>query len=370
MAPSKVYFTNMHTKHGDGLLDKLLRLIEEAGIDSIDVEKKFVAIKTHFGELGNLAFLRPNYAKVIADKIYENGGLPFLTDCSTLYVGKRKNGVEHLDTANVNGFNPTTAGCQIIIGDGIKGTDDVEIPVKGYHVKTAKIGRTIADADVIISLNHFKGHELTGFGGALKNLGMGCASRRGKMELHTSGKPSIDEDECRGCKKCLESCAQGAITITDKKAVLDYEKCVGCGRCIGACPFDAVSASMDEALDIINHKIVEYTIALLAGKPNFHISVIADVSPFCDCYGDNDVPIIPNVGILASFDPVALDKACLDLSQKQPMVVGSLLFKKSEGRKPDDIFGCIHPGTKWKSTFDHAEKLGFGSSEYELIEVR
>ncbi|MCL2318231.1 MAG: DUF362 domain-containing protein [Methanomassiliicoccaceae archaeon] len=364
----KVYFTDMHTELEDSLLDKFGRLIDAAGIDGIDMDKKLVAIKTHFGELGNLAFLRPNYSKVIADKVSAKGGIPFLTDCSTLYPGKRKNAVEHLNTANLNGFNTVSAGCQIIIADGIKGTNDIEIPVKGKYVKTAKIGRDIYDSDVLITLNHFKCHELTGFGGAIKNIGMGCASKRGKMELHTSGKPNVKEEKCTGCRKCLTACAHSALTVK-KKASIDHDKCVGCGKCIGMCSFDAISVGMDEAMDIICYKIVEYSAAVLAGKPNFHVSVIADVSPYCDCHKENDLPIIPNVGMLASFDPVALDKACVDLAQKQPMISGSRLHKNSKGKKPDDIFTCTHPVTKWQSTFKHAEKMRLGSSIYELVDL-
>ena len=364
----KVYYTNMHTELEDSLLDKLGRLVTAAGMESIDMERKFVAIKTHFGELGNLAFLRPNYSKVIADKISKKGGIPFLTDCSTLYPGKRKNAIEHLYTANINGFSQLSTGCQIIIGDGLKGTDDVELPFDGDYIKTAKIGREICDADVIISLNHFKCHELTGFGGAIKNIGMGCASKRGKMELHTSGKPAVNEEKCRGCKKCLEACAHSAITVS-KKASINHDFCVGCGKCIGMCPFNAIAAEMNEAMEGVCCKIVEYAAALLADKPNFHVSVIADVSPFCDCHKENDIPIIPNVGMLASFDPVALDKACVDLSQKQPMVAGSRLYKNSNGIKPDDIFNCTHPKTRWQATIVHAEKMGLGSSSYELIEI-
>ena len=365
----KVYYTSMHTELQDSLLDKLGRLVDAAGIGSMDLNKKFVAVKTHFGELGNLAFLRPNYSKVISDKVAQAGGIPFLTDCSTLYAGKRKNAVEHLNTAGLNGFNMTSAGCQIIIGDGLKGTDDVEIPVAGDHISTAKIGRAIYDADVIITLNHFKCHELTGFGGAVKNLGMGCASKRGKMELHSTGKPKVSEKRCRGCRKCLEACAHSAITVAEK-ASIDQGVCAGCGRCIGMCPFDAISVEMNEAMGILCCKIVEYASGVLAGKPNFHVSIIADVSPFCDCHKENDIPIIPNVGMLASFDPVALDKACADLAQEQPMIAGSRLYVNSNGTKPDDIFVCTHPGTRSQATFEHAERMGLGSSEYELIEIK
>ena len=370
MGASRVYFTDMHVEFGDSLLDKFERLIKEAGICDMDMDRKFVAIKLHFGERGNLAFLRPNYSKVLSDMVRRSDGIPFLTDCSTLYVGKRKNAVEHIETAELNGFNSVTVGCPTIIGDGLKGTDDVEIPIDGKYIKTAKIGRSIVDSDVLITLNHFKCHELTGFGGALKNIGMGCASRRGKMELHTSGRPYVNGDKCKGCGKCSTICAHSAIFIETNKASIDHSTCVGCGRCIGICPFDAIFVKMDESLDIINYKILEYTMAVLEGRPNFHVSIIADVSPFCDCHGENDLPIIPNVGMLASFDPVALDKACVDLAQKQPMIVGSRLHLNSKGERPDDIFSCTHPGTRWQSIFEHAERMGCGNSEYELIRVK
>lgn len=370
MTASKVYFTDMSCGIGDSLLDKMDRLVRAAGITEMDMEKKFVAVKMHFGEFGNLAFLRPNFAKVIADIVKEGGGMPFLTDSNTLYVGRRKHALEHMDTANLNGFSPMSTGCQIIIADGIKGTDDVEVPIDGQYVKWAKIGRAIVDSDIIISLNHFKCHELTGFGGALKNLAMGCASRRGKMEMHSAGKPDIDPEACRGCGKCIDNCAQEAISLVERKAVLDADACVGCGRCIGACPFDAVSAQIDEDKDILNHKIVEYAMAAVKDKPHFHVTVVMDVSPFCDCHGENDMPIVPNVGILASYDPVALDRACIDLVQEQPMIAGSLLYHNCSGRKPSDVFHCTQPNTRWQSTFEHAERMGLGDGSYELVRVR
>ncbi len=185
---SKVYFTDFRTRIGVSLTKKLQMLIRAAGIGTIDMDGKFVAIKMHFGELGNLAYLRPNYAKAVADVVKELGGIPFLTDCNTLYPGSRKNALEHLECAQINGFNPQTTGCQILIGDGLRGTDDVEVPVRnGEYCKTAYIGRAIMDADIVISLTHFKGHEATGFGGTLKNIGMGCGSRGGKMAQHNPG---------------------------------------------------------------------------------------------------------------------------------------------------------------------------------------
>ena len=369
MNPPKVYYTSMRCEVGDSLLDKLERLVRAAGIEDIDMDRKFVAIKTHFGEYGNLSYLRPNYAKTIADIVKLQGGIPFLTDCNTLYVGKRKNAIEHMDTANLNGFSPMSTGCQIVIADGLKGDDDVEIPIDGEYVKNAKIGRAIADSDVIVTLSHFKCHEQTGFGGALKNLAMGCGSRRGKMEMHSAGKPCVDTEKCRGCRKCMQFCAAEAIEMVDRKAEIVEDRCVGCGRCVSACPFDAVEAFMDQKFDIVNAKIVEYAMAATKGKECFHISVICDVSPFCDCHGENDMPVVPNVGILASFDPVALDRACIDLVQKQPMVPGSLLYRNCDGRKPADVFKCVQPTTRWQSTFEHAERMGFGTSDYELVEI-
>src|SRR5574344_1701709 len=205
MDKSKVYFTDFRVQVGTSLLQKLKTLCLAAGIKNIDMDGKFVAIKMHFGELGNMAFLRPQYAKAIADLVKEQGGLPFLTDCNTLYPGSRKNALEHIECANINGFNSISTGCQIIIGDGLKGTDDVEVPVKNGEIcKTAKIGRAVMDADVFISLAHFKGHEATGFGGAIKNIGMGCGSRAGKMEQHSSGKVVVNPDKCRGCRRCAK----------------------------------------------------------------------------------------------------------------------------------------------------------------------
>ena len=175
---SKVYFADFRADFHENLQQKLTRLMKTAGMGDIDFTDKYVAIKMHFGEPGNLAFLRPNWAKTVADFVKDRGGKPFLTDCNTLYVGGRKNALDHLDSAMLNGFNPMTTGCQILIADGLKGNDEVEVPVAGgEYVKNAKIGRAVMDADVFISLTHFKGHEATGFGGTLKNIGMGCGSR-------------------------------------------------------------------------------------------------------------------------------------------------------------------------------------------------
>ena len=366
MEKAKVYFTDMRTTFEENLPQKLTRLLKTAGIGQIDFRGKFVAIKIHFGELGNLAFLRPNYAKAVADLVKQLGGRPFLTDCNTLYVGHRKNALDHLDTAYENGFSPLSTGCQILIADGLKGTDEVLVPIQGEYVREAKIGRAVMDADIVISLNHFKGHEEAGIGGALKNLGMGCGSRAGKMEMHSSGKPRVEEEKCIHCGACAKNCAHGAISVPEKKARIDHGKCVGCGRCIGVCPADAVKPANDEAAEILSRKITEYALAVVQGRPHFHVSLAIDISPYCDCHAENDAPIVPDVGMFASFDPVAIDQACADLVNAQPALPNSILAE----RQPDgDHFHTVHPITSWREAVTHGEKLGLGTSQYELIKI-
>ncbi len=375
MEKSKVYFTDFRARTGEGLPAKLKRLMKKAGFASMDMEGKFVAIKMHFGELGNISYLRPNYAKAVADMVKEAGGIPFLTDCNTLYPGSRKNAIEHMYCAWENGFTPMTVGCPVIIGDGLKGTDDIAVPVKGgTYIKEAKIGRAIMDADIFISLTHFKGHEMTGFGGTIKNIGMGCGSRAGKKAQHSNGKPTINPEVCRGCKRCMRECANQGLEFdeTTKKMHVNAENCVGCGRCLGACNFDAIRFVNDAATKELNCRMVEYAKAVVDGRPNFHISLIVDVSPYCDCHGENDAPILPNVGMLASFDPLALDQACADLCLKQQPLPNSVLsdnMKKADFCDHHDHFENTTVDSEYKSCLEHGEEIGLGSREYELIEM-
>lgn len=391
---AKVYYTNLRTYAKESQLDKLKRLIRKAGIEQIDFENKFVAIKIHFGELGNLSFLRPNHARAVADVVKELGGKPFLTDCNTLYVGSRKNALEHIDCAYQNGFTPYATGCHVIIADGLKGTDEALVPVRGgEYVKEAKIGRALMDADIVISLTHFKGHEQAGFGGCMKNLGMGGGSRAGKMEQHAAGKPSVHAEKCVGCRACERICAHGAVSfdatrerelpsgrvVTVPVARIDHDRCVGCGRCIGACNQDAIEPDYDAAVDVLNYKIAEYTKAIVQDRPSFHISLAIDISPNCDCHAENDTPIVPDLGMFASFDPVAIDQACIDMALAAPTLPNSELTDmkarlEAEGGIPEscqhDHFNLTHPDTNWRSMIEHGEKIGLGTSRYELVEVR
>lgn len=382
MTPSTVYFTDFRTRLGVSLTEKLKKLIKKAGIGKIDMDGKFVAIKMHFGELGNLAYLRPNYAKAVADVVKAQGGLPFLTDCNTLYPGSRKHALEHLDCANLNGFNPTTTGCQILIGDGLRGTDDVEVPVPGgEYCKTALIGRAVMDADILISLTHFKGHEQAGFGGCIKNIGMGCGSRAGKMRQHQSGHPHVIAEACRGCRRCATECGSDAIAYLEKevdgktvtKAHIDPKRCVGCGRCIGACAFDAIENDNWDAPALLGRRMAEYTQAVCYGRPTFHISLITDVSPNCDCHGENDAPILPDIGMLASFDPVALDQACVDLCEQAAPIRNSQLgdnMAAADFHDHGDVWLNSNPNTAWRETLEQGEKIGLGSRDYQLVRMK
>ena len=365
---SKVYFTNFCTGNSETLPQKLARLIMTAGIDQIDFQDKFVAIKIHFGELGNMAHLRSGYARVLVDIIKDLGGKPFLTDCNTLYIGSRKNALDHIETAYLNGFTPYSTGCHVIIAAGLKGTDEVAVPVNGgEYVKEALIGRAIMDADIVISLNHFKGHENAGFGGALKNLGMGCGSGEGKREMHDTCRPQVDADKCVACGSCADICAHGAPNLRNGVMHIDSSKCAGCGRCLHVCPVDAVHASDDQANTLLNYKIAEYAKAVVDGRPHFHISLVRDVSPCCDCHAENDIPIVPDVGMFASFDPVALDLACAEAVNAQSINPGSALDKAN---RPDldNITGSF-PESNWRSQIAHGKKIGLGEDSYELITI-
>lgn len=384
---SKVYFTNLRASQTGNLLQKLERMVKKAGIDQIDYKDKFVALKIHFGELGNVAYIRPNYAAVIVRVIKELGGKPFLTDSNTLYSGSRDNAVDHIHTAMVNGFNPIATGCDVIIADGLRGKDERIVNVDGKYCPEPKIGAAIAEADIVISLTHFKGHEMAGFGGAIKNLGMGAGSVAGKMDMHATAQPKIDEAKCIGCKICELNCNHDAVHVVaaegekKKMAKIDYDKCVGCGQCVAICKNEGVVMSSQESGEILNYKIAEYTKAVLKDKPHFHVSFIMNVSPECDCWGHNDAAVVPDLGMACSFDPVALDQACADLVNAAPTLhTENMLHDKCEEHhhdcachhehdKKDDKFHLLHPNTNWQAGLRYCEEIGIGTREYELIKV-
>lgn len=375
---SEVYFTNLRASQTGNLLQKLERMVKRAGIEKLDCKDKYVAVKIHFGELGNVAYIRPNYAATIVKLLQQMGGKVFLTDANTLYKGSRDNAVDHIRTAMVNGFNSIATGCDVIIADGLRGKDERIIDVQGKYCPEPKIGAAIAESDVIISMTHFKGHEMSGFGGALKNLGMGSGSVAGKKDMHATAQPKILTEKCIGCKICENNCNHKAVKVVDKKAVIDYNKCVGCGQCVAICKNEAAVMSSQESGEILNYKIAEYAKAVIKDKQHFHIAFIMNVSPECDCWGHNDAAIVPDLGMACSFDPVALDQACVDLVNAAPTLkTNNMLADKEkehcscgcEEHSHSDKFHMLHPDTTWQAGIRYAEEIGIGTKEYTLIDM-
>ncbi len=350
---STVWFTDLSSRPGNSLLDKTAALLRAAGIRKHVSPGDLTAVKLHFGEKGNTAFLRPIYLRKVVEEVAAAGGKPFLTDTNTLYIGGRSNAVDHLTTAITNGFAYAVAGAPVVIADGLRGESAVRVPVPGRFFREVSIGAEIARADAMIVATHFKGHEISGFGGALKNLGMGCASRSGKLAQHSTVAPTVAQTGCTGCGTCVAHCPAGAIALRDAKAFISPGVCIGCADCIVVCPEGAVRVNWNEASPLVQGKMVEHALGAVSGKksPPLCLSFVTQVSPFCDCYGSNDLPIAPDVGILASADPVALDQACADL------------VIRAAGKDP---FRERHPGVDWTVQLSCAEELGLGTRSYRL----
>ncbi len=369
MAGSRVYFSNLRTSFKENIFAKLDRLLDEAGMDDRVHKRSLVAVKLHFGEKGNAAYIRPNFLRTVVDRIKGLQAHPFLTDANTLYAGTRGNSISHLDTAVLNGFAYSVVGAPLIIADGLRGASYKEVEINQSVIQRAYIAKDIAEADGLISVAHFKGHELTGFGRTIKNLGMGCASRKGKMVQHSDVSPKVKKKKCVGCGDCVNHCASDAISLKKEKAAISAKKCVGCGECILICPNEAVDVGWSRDVPLFQKKMVEYTLAVLKGKEEraFFINFLTDISPACDCYGHSDAPIVHDVGILASKDPVAIDQASADLVNQQAGTGSSCL---KEGFNPgEDKFRAVYPKVDWTVQLDHAEKIGLGSRKYQLISI-
>jgi uncharacterized Fe-S center protein len=366
---STVYFADMRTSHKENLMGKIGRLLVQAGIANRVHKGDLVAVKVHFGERGNHTFVRPIFVRRVVEEIKKCGGLPFLTDSSTLYPGERKEAVSALTCAIENGFAYAVVGAPLIMCDGLKGGTAVDVPIDGELLKSVSIGAEIAEADALVTVTHFKCHELTGFGGALKNLGMGCSSRSGKMVQHSTVAPKVAEKFCNSCGACLKSCAHDAIAIIEGKALIDPEKCVGCSRCITACQQKAINIQWNEASDLVMMKLAEHAMGAVNGKreKTVYINFITQVSPACDCYGHADAPIVNDIGICASTDPVAVDQACADLVNNAQ---GNANTALQSGHEPGgDKFRGVYPHIDWEMQLAHAEKIGIGSRQYELIKI-
>lgn len=368
---STVYFTDFRATFQESLTAKLARLVETAGLSQVIEKRDLTGVKLHFGEKGNLAFIRPVFVSTVVESIKSCGGKPFLVDTNTLYAGTRSDTVNHLQTAIKNGFSYAVVDAPLVIADGLRGHSDVEIPINCKNFESCYIGADIHHADALISLAHFKGHELSGFGGALKNIGMGCASRRGKLAMHSTVSPKVIRKKCVGCGQCITHCPASAISLNDdKKAVIDENACIGCGECIVVCAAEAVQIRWNQSVPVFLEGMMEYAKAVIQEKNGkmLFVNVINNVSPMCDCIGHNDTPIVRDIGIAASLDPVALDQASVDLVNLEPAFAGSCLTVNTG--PGEDKFKGLYPQVDWDVQLDYAEKLGLGSRDYTLESLK
>lgn len=332
---AKVYFLNLQKKYRDDFLKMFEKLIALSEGMKIVEKDSLCAVKVHFGEDGNLNFVSPVYVRRLVEIIKKSGARAFLTDTTTLYSGPRFRADTHIELAKEHGFN----FAPVIIADGLYGDEYEEI-------NDSKIARTFKNVNTIFCVSHFKGHLQTGFGATIKNLGMGCASKGGKLAIHSHSKPAIDAERCTLCLKCFDYCAYRAIKKDNKILKIDYKLCTGCCGCMAICPDQAIEFSWDSASTDIQKGIARYAANLIKGKKIFYLNFLINISPECDCFHTNEPMISPDIGILASFDPVALDQASYDLV-KEPI-------------------DHAHPEVSPIEQITYAEKEGAGEKKYEI----
>lgn len=373
-----VFFSDLRVESKRTLFDKLDLLLERAHLKEKIKQKDLVAIKLHFGEKGNTAYIRPIFIRRIVDRVKDYEGKPFLTDTNTLYIGSRSDAVSHLTTAYQHGFTDSVIGAPVLIADGLRGNSIVKVKIDKPYFKTVSIAQAIYMADVLIVVTHFKGHELSGFGGALKNLGMGCSGREGKLSQHSNISPKVKEKLCKGCGSCLEWCPSGALSLLSLEkedrsnrsvARIHPQKCIGCGECILSCPSGAIQIQWNESIPIFQKKMVEYAYGAVLNKKGktLFVNFLIQISPACDCYGYSDIPIVRDIGILSSEDPVAIDQASVDLVNGEEGNRSSKLPKNwNEG---EDKFRALYPEVDWSIQLSYAEEIGLGTRKYELIPV-
>ena len=367
MAKSKVFFTDLRTTiGGESHLTKLRKLIDKAELWSIDFHNKFVAIKVHFGEEGNTAFVHPVFVREVVRRIRALGAKPFLTDSNTLYRGQRSNAVDHVECALHNGFSYATVEAPLIIADGLDGRESVDVAIEGFkHFDSVRIGAAAVRADAMVVVSHVKGHEATGFGGALKNVGMGLGSRSAKQRMHADFEPHPNEETCTGCGRCVQWCPTDAITLgPGRAAAVDHGLCYGCGECVAACPSGAIAINWKTDAGSLQEKIVEHAAGVLSGKQGKTIclSFANNVTPDCDCWSFSDAPVVADIGVFASTDIVAIDQAAYDAVAQASGLPGT----KGEGLDPGcDKFFAIS-GVDGTVAMEYAEKHGLGSRAYEL----
>ncbi|WP_147568569.1 DUF362 domain-containing protein [[Clostridium] dakarense] len=357
MEKSKVYFCDLYSNSENrNMPNNVRKLFDKAGFNELIEENDQVAIKLHFGEKGNTTYLSPVAVRQVVDKVKDIGGKPFLTDTNTLYTGSRTNSVDHLTTAIENGFAYSVVNAPIIIADGLFSRNSIDVEINKKHFDTIKIAGEIYNSSSMIVMSHFKGHEMGGFGGTLKNLAMGCATAPGKQMQHSDVKPVVDKETCIGCTKCAKSCPTKAISMEGRKADIDHDVCYGCGECPTVCPVKAISVNWETDKDIFIEKMAEYAYGSVLEKKDKvgYITFVMNVTPLCDCVPWSGRPIAHDIGILASKDPIALDQACYDLVCKE---------------MGHDVFKHAHPDVNATRIIDYGYEMGMGNKEYELINI-
>ena len=355
--PSKVYYIKVSEADSrDIIKQKFVRLISASDILSPVSAGDNAVVKIHFGEEGNTGFVNPGYVNILTGALKDIGATPVLSDTNTLYKGRRMDSESHLKLAHEHGFTTDECGAEVIIPDESVDGSTRAVDIGQEFIKTAKVTSLYLDADILVNVAHFKGHMMTGFGGVLKNIGMGCAAREGKLEQHTDISPAVFTEACIGCGKCRDICPVNAISLTDNIAFVNSDKCIGCADCMAVCPTGAVTVDWVAGGDTIQEKMTEYAKAVLDrhGNRTIHINFALKITKECDCLAKDDPRIAPDIGIFVSRDPVSLDKACMDETIE------------AAGK---DVFAEAHPLRNGMKQLVHASQIGLGSLEYDLIEV-
>src|SRR6056297_2753288 len=379
-----ILMTDMQAEYGNSLEKKFRKLLKKSECLETIRQNELVALKLHVGERENLAYLNPNYARIVVEEVKARGAKPYLTDTNTLYSGGRHNGIDHFLTAAQHGFTLATTGAPFIPADGLRGLDYRDVPVEGSFFKKAKIAGGILQADRIFILSHFKGHMEAGFGGAIKNLSMGCASIAGKQEQHADAKPLVKTEACVGCRQCFNACPTGAITMEKHKAVIDYNLCIGCGQCVAACNYQAMQAGADSSIPNFIKKVTEYAYAVYQyfGEKAFYINFGINITPDCDCWPANDVPLVEDIGILAGGNPFALDRATLDMVNRSRIFQSSRHFESirrdredaeggsHKGAGSSNLFKGVYRDIENETTFTHAVEQFGVSTEYKIRKLK
>ncbi|MEW5773256.1 MAG: DUF362 domain-containing protein [Thermodesulfobacteriota bacterium] len=366
---SQVFFANLRCRSAaDNKAAKIARLFAAAGFGACLAPGRLTAVKVHFGEMGNDTFLSPVLAAAVVAEIKKAGARPFLTDTNTLYAGSRHNAADHLATALRHGFGYEVTGAPVLIADGLLGENETEVAIPGRRIARARMAGAIVRAEAMLVLSHFKGHELAGFGGAVKNLAMGCATGAGKRDQH-SPRFDVDPDRCAGCGECAAVCPAAAIAVAEGRASIDKERCVGCGECYIHCPEKALEIDWRTEIPVFMERMTEYALAAVQGKQGRlgFFNFLLDVTPDCDCLPWSDAPLVPDIGILASKDPVALDAACLDLVNRAAAHAGTHLTRNLEPGA--DKFSGLWGHTQGRIQLDYGQELGLGGTDYRLVEL-